>query len=164
MQSDSRVSGEGRILAGRASVLRTASGRFPICRRGMLAGGPAATRRLAQREARSVARSRFSHKVGAMRRKRTRTRRTVEAERFVLKDELGNTRASLSRGATFSLFTDQEHPRLSMGAGDYGPYIQFFEPHTETMIELSAPYTSFEVSGLFRHRGLQAKVCGGPLN
>ncbi len=102
-----------------------------------------------------------------MRRKRTRTRRTVEAERFVLKDELGNTRASLSRGdkgPTFSLFADQEHPRLSMGAGDYGPYIQFFEPHTETMIELSAPHTSFEVSGLFRHRGLQAKVCGGPLN
>jgi hypothetical protein len=133
----------------------------------ILGGGPAATRRLEQRDARSVARSRFSHEIGAMRRKRTRTRRTVEAERFVLKDELGNTRASLSRGdkgPTFSLFTDQEHPRLSMGAGDYGPYIQFFEPHTETMIELSAPYTSFEVSGLFRHRGLQAKVCGGPLN
>jgi len=128
-------------------------------------GGPATKRRLAQRDARSVARSRFSHEVGAMRRKRTR--RTVEVERFVLKDKLGNTRASLSRGdkgPTFSLFTDQEHPRLIMGVGDYEPYIQFFEPHTETMIELSAPHTSFEVSGLFRHRGLQAKVCGGPLN
>src|SRR5579884_2344792 len=100
--------GRGRDSGGRASVLRTAPGRFPICGRGMLGGGggpgpkrggwggggslrPTTTfltrgggggadlrpnAGVAQRDARSVAPSRFSHEVGAMRRKRTR--RTVE--------------------------------------------------------------------------------------
>jgi hypothetical protein len=89
------------------------------------------------------------------------SKRIVEAERFVLKDELGQERAVLEmgdKGPFFSLLTDQGHPRLILGAGDYGPFIQFFEPHTETMTELCAPHTAFEVSWIYRHRGIEAKV------
>jgi hypothetical protein len=63
-----------------------------------------------------------------------------------------------SKGPIFSLLTDQGYPRLILGAGDYGPYIQFIEPHTETSTELCAPHTAFEVHWTYRHRGVQVEI------
>lgn len=90
-----------------------------------------------------------------------RSRRIVEAEKFVLKDEFGQERAALEmgdNGPIFSLLTDQGHPRLALGAGDHGPFIQFFEPHTETIVEVSAPHTGLHVGWTYRHRGVKAEV------
>jgi len=92
---------------------------------------------------------------------RRRRTRIAEAEKFVLKDEFGQDRAALemgNNGPVFCLLTDQGHPRLTLDVGDYGPSIKFTEPHTETMIELCAPHTGFEVSWAYRHRGVRAKV------
>lgn len=92
---------------------------------------------------------------------RRRGARIVDAEKFVLKDEFGQDRASLEighKGPVFCLLTDQGHPRLTLGLGDYGPCIRFTEPHTETIIELSAPHTGFDLSWMYPHRGIQASV------
>ena len=90
-----------------------------------------------------------------------RRRRIVEAEEFVMKDDAGNPRVTMTMGAHGPVFCMLDHDgdvRLSLSASDHGPYVEFCEPGTESIIQFGMSGTNLHLSCTYRHDGIHAEV------
>jgi len=93
--------------------------------------------------------------------KRKRSKRILEADEFVLKDEIGNRRGVLKmgdHGPVFYLTDDHGDVRLTLSASDHGPYVEFYEPGTQTLVEFGMSDTELHLDCFYGHKRLKARV------
>ena len=79
----------------------------------------------------------------------------------MLKDSGGNRRAVLKmgeHGPIFYMLDDDGDVRLTLSASDHGPYVEFFEPCTESIIEFGMSETNLHLTCTYRPDGIHAEV------
>jgi len=82
-----------------------------------------------------------------------RPNRTVEAEKFILRDETGKVRGALGmtpNGPSFSLFDEQGRRRATLGLGSNGPALVLYDPDGKSRSWL---YSAGELTGLVLQGG-----------